>query len=221
MEGFRRRGADGEYDRERRHGSPGQHTPTDLTRQDPMASRHERRGILPTLLLGVLLVSVPRSVCEAAKHELKLVVRSDKAVYGMSEKIELQAELWNTAEMTPETVYGWLQWGYLGGLLLHVEDEKGVEVERPQYDDALIPPNTLEDERYYVSIQPGHALVVAREDDFQNLTAGKAGKYKLWIEYRSPVPRHFAKVNPFMAREDGTLTSAPIWITVEPETPKP
>jgi hypothetical protein len=105
------------------------------------------------------------------------------------------------------SIFGKLLWGYEAGLILHVADEHGIPVQAQHLDVDIVPPPTLADPTTYLVLSHGNFLGAERTDTPENLFNNQPGRYSLTVEYRSPVPRRYAKAANFWASENGVLRS--------------
>jgi hypothetical protein len=145
---------------------------------------------------------------------LRLSLTTSTPNLRLGESFVLQAKLLN-AGTDNLSLFGQLLWGYAGGLTLHVTDENGRRVEPLQNDDDMVVPSVLGNPEYYVLLFPAQFLGIERRDSTKNLFP-KAGVYSIFIEYRSPVPEHYAKTTAFWGREKATIRSVPVRIQVHP-----
>ena len=68
------------------------------------------------------------------------------------------------------------------------------------------PPN-LGDPNTFVKLSSGTFLGIGYENSIYNLHLEKPGKYKIWVEYHSPISKSEAKVASFWGSEDGNVKS--------------
>jgi hypothetical protein len=124
-----------------------------------------------------------------AKDAIKVTLRAEQVSYSIGDSIELEVTLRNEDE-APVYIYRELLWGYGGGLILHIHNEQGDEVEPNLREDTLLPPPSDSDPGLFVRLDQHNLFGTRRIVPVKNLTQ-RAGKYTLQVEYRSPVPRGF------------------------------
>jgi len=113
-------------------------------------------------------------------------------------------------------IVGELGFGYSASFTLFRRDARGREVPTRFIDDFAGNPPNLSDPHTFVKLVPGHFLGISYESSIYNLNLERPGKYKLWVEYHSPISRSEAKVAPFWASEDGNVKSNVVEILVRP-----
>ena len=153
-----------------------------------------------------------RGVNEARRDQLRVVVSCSKNHLKQGEPVRLEVKLVNTGTENV-SVFGQLLWGYAGGLVLHVSDQHGHPVEPKQLDDDMVVPSQLGDPTAYVVLNPDHFLGTERTDSASNLFP-QPGSYALSVEYRSPIPAHYAKTPNFWGHDKKPIWSAPIHFEV-------
>lgn len=148
----------------------------------------------------------------------RLVVQliADKTVYGPKDDITLKVMVENDALSGAVFVFGDLGFGHSASFTLFRRDGRGQEVPTRFIDDARGNPPDLTDPHTFVKLSPGNFLGTSYESSIYNLNFERPGKYKLWVEYHSPIAKSEAKVSPFWASEDGNVKSNVIEITVRP-----
>lgn len=138
--------------------------------------------------------------------DLSVGISSDCASYGLQDGITFRVELKNRAT-SPITLYGKLGWGELGGLTLKIAQMSGKVVQPNILDDDMIIPSTLSNRVYYATVFRNQFIGVSRTDRVSELFPAP-GKYKVWVEYLSPVPAASSLVKQsFWSREMGKVTS--------------
>jgi hypothetical protein len=143
---------------------------------------------------------------------LRVVLTTPKSEVRFDEPITFEVKVFNTSD-EKVSLFGELLWGYAGGLTLHVSDENGNPVEAEQHDDDMVVPSLLDNPFSYVVLFPNHFLGTQRRDTPKNLFR-KPGSYRIFAEYLSPVPNHYAKTPNFRGRDDGPIRSATMVIEV-------
>ncbi len=115
----------------------------------------------------------------------------------------------------PVVVFGYLDWGYMAGLVVHLEDEAGEPVASTGYDDGQIVPSMIDDATRYITLEGSHSLGVRKSFRAADYFPGP-GIYKLWVTYQSPVPSQLSLIkNHFLSRELGAVASPKVTITVQ------
>ncbi|HJS82558.1 MAG TPA: hypothetical protein VJ742_06950, partial [Nitrososphaera sp.] len=182
-------------------------------------------GTLQIALALVLTVILPRpfGVTEelqpfvAAKQEgieLAVSLVADKPIYKRGDRIRLDVTLTNTNPVKDVFVYGTLQFGLSGSLMLFRRDAKGNEVPTRFVDTGSELPPKSNDTAAFVKLRPFHFLGKPYKSTIHMLHLEKPGRYKLWVEYHCPISSSEVEVKPFFGEEMGTLKSNVVWITV-------
>src|ERR1044072_7230845 len=150
----------------------------------------------------------------SAKAGLKISLISPKLKYRRSEKIKLYVMLNN---ITLENIYvlGSLGWGYNASLLLHVRDASGKEIDPEGFpdDQTFVDPM---DESTFVKLPPKQFIGTSLVSDLKFLNMNKPGKYSIYVEYFSKIPRSAVKQKPFWGYENGTIFSNLVWVEIIP-----
>jgi hypothetical protein len=141
---------------------------------------------------------------------------ADKAVYRPKDDIALKVMVENDALSDDVFIFGELGFGYSSSFTLFRRDVRGQEVPTRFIDDSRGNPPNLSDPHTFVKLSPGHFLGTVYETSIYNLNLERPGRYKLWVEYHSPISRSEVKVNPFWGKEDGNLKSNVVEIVVRP-----
>jgi hypothetical protein len=144
---------------------------------------------------------------------LEVSVRTGRSIYRQGETIKLEASVINVGE-EPICLYGLLSWGLSSSFTLHVTDAIGKEVPARYPDDSLTPPPPPDDRSFFVNLNPHHFLGNTRESSLYELNATKPGKYRIVVEYHSPIPQNFGQGLPFWGRENGSIWSRAIQVEV-------
>jgi len=173
------------------------------------------------IALGLVIVVAGCGWCvdSNAKNapELSVRVTSDCAEYGLMDEVIIHVEIENRGP-SPIVMYGKIGWGELGGLTLKVAEENGVSVQPPSLDDDMVIPSTLRDKNYYVTVFKNQFIGVSRSGHAAEFFPG-VGKYKMWVEYMSPVPEGSSLVKQsFWSMEHGKIISNVLILTVGERT---
>jgi hypothetical protein len=140
----------------------------------------------------------------------------DTARGGLDDRVEISCAIRNDSS-GPIYVPGRLAWGFRGGCVLRLWDERGQEIE-PIVRDTLPPPPPIQAfGEIMVRLRPGHFLGIRRTVPFRHLVE-RPGIYKLSIEYRSPVFHRITTEVPEghvgVWHEDGSVFSPHVTFTV-------
>ncbi len=168
---------------------------------------------LSTLGLLLILLPLPFLVTRAGSAKLELRVSCDRSEYLADEDAIVQATIWNVGH-EPSVLYAWLRWGALGGIALHVEDESGRPLQNAYFHDLPLPLRAVKDPSMYFGLMPGHFLGTTAEGKVSAML-GPPGRYKIWLEYQSPVERESCPTPDCWGRQDGRLKSREIWVRVK------
>jgi hypothetical protein len=147
-----------------------------------------------------------------SQFALEVRLRSDKPVYKMGETISLQVSLLNRSEQ-PIYLYGILDWGLSASLSLRVMDQGNKEIPRKFLDDALTPPPS-DLSSFFVPLFPDHFFGTTRNLSLAESNINKPGKYKIVVEYHSPIPKNLSPKLSIWEKENGTMGSKPLEIEV-------
>jgi hypothetical protein len=150
------------------------------------------------------------------RPRLVIELTADKVVYRPKEDIRLKVMVVNDELSDDVFVYGDLGFGYSASFTLFRRDAKGREVPTRLIDDYRGNPPNLDDPNTFVKLRSGAFLGIGYETSIYNLHLEKPGKYKIWVEYHSPISQLEAKVAPFWSAEDGNVKSNVLQILVRP-----
>ena len=148
--------------------------------------------------------------------DLKVSLFADKVVYRPKDDLSLNVMIINDSGINDTFIYGILGFGSSASFRLFRRDAKGREVPTRFIDDFRGNPPDVNDPTSFVKLRPGHYLGITYENSIYNLNLEKPGKYRLWVEYHSPVSESEVKVNPFWGTEKGAIKSNVIEIQVRP-----
>lgn len=171
--------------------------------------------------LKVVLVRLAVAMCSAScavsnagdTSGVSVSVASDCANYGVADSIPLRVQIENQAP-SPIVMYGKIGWGELGGLTLKIVGENGVAIQPVSLDADMIIPSTLQDRNYYVTVFKNQFIGVSRRERVSELFPSE-GKYKVWVEYMSPVPKESSLVkHSFVSMESGKVISNALNLSV-------
>ena len=170
------------------------------------------------VLFGVLCPLADGQSTAPKQERPRLVVQliADKAVYRPKDDIALKVMVENDALSGDVFIFGELGFGSSASFTLFRRDASNREVPTRFIDDSRGNPPDLTDPHTLVKLSPGNFLGTSYESSIYNLNLERPGKYKLWVEYHSPISKSEAKVGPFWGTEDGNLKSNVVEILVRP-----
>jgi hypothetical protein len=111
-------------------------------------------------------------------------------------------------------VFAKLGMGYQGGVILHILDITGAEVEPPTLAHDSLDLSAMRDAKNYFELQPQHFFGTRQRFAVSELIS-KPGHYKLLAEYHCPVDSKYAKVANFWGVERKSLVSSEVEFNVE------
>ena len=171
------------------------------------------------LACAITHTSLVKAQSTPPKHkqpQFVIKLTSDKVVYRRKDNINLTVMVEND-ELTDDVfIYGDMGFGYFASFRLFRRDAKGREVPTRFIDDYRGHPPNLDDPHTFVKLRSGTFLGIGYENSIYNLHLEKPGKYKLWVEYHSPISKSEVKVTPFWGSEDGSVKSNVLEILIKP-----
>jgi hypothetical protein len=145
-------------------------------------------------------------------QRLTLSVYSSKRVYRRRDQFRIEAMLRNTSD-SDLFIFGGLGWGYLRGLMFHIKDSTGREVEPVLVPDS--PPEAPPDDvSGYVKLRPDNFLGTSYFSPVHLLNL-KPGRYSILVQYESPFSISEVPVRPYWGKENGVVNSNVIWFAVQ------
>ena len=145
-------------------------------------------------------------------------LRTDKTSYSLDGSLVIDAGVIN-AGTVPIYVYGWISWGYGGGLVIRLRDERGKEIAPVLRDDTMLPPENDDPSMFVKLREEGDFFGTRREMEVKDLVK-RPGKYTLQIEYRSPLSCKFVGSQlqrlPALWHEDASIFSKQVPFEVTP-----
>lgn len=182
------------------------------------------------LLLGLAFMSFTSTAGQGmdAKHpqesaakqkqatDLEVSLSADKRRYKRNERINLEVKLINTHGVKDIFVYGTLEFGFRGSLMLYHRDAKGKEIPTQFFPEAFESLPGSSDTSAFVKLLPDHFLGTHYRPSIRTLNMIKPGRYYMWVEYRSPISVADVKVSPFWGSENGVIKSNVVCIEVVP-----
>jgi hypothetical protein len=187
----------------------------------------EKRGPMKHLLILVVIAFLAsfgalfsvingQSSPKEKRPRLTVELSADKAVYRPKDDINLKVMVKNDELSDDVFVYGDMGFGYSASFTLFRRDAKGREVPTRFIDDYRGNPPNLDDPNTFVKLSSGTFLGIGYENSIYNLNLERPGRYRLWVEYHSPISRSEVKVRPYWGSEDGTVKSNVLEILVRP-----
>jgi len=173
-------------------------------------------SVLSNCIVCFSSVNGQSAVVKEKRPQLVVELISDKAVYRSKEDISLKVMITNDGLVDDLFIYGELGFGYAASLTLFRRDAKGREVPTRFIDDSRGNPPNLSDPNTFVKLCPGHFLGISYESSIYNLNLDRPGKYRLWVEYHSPIAKSEVKSASFWSSEDGNVRSNVLEIVVRP-----
>jgi hypothetical protein len=148
--------------------------------------------------------------------DLEVALASNKRRYNRNDDINLEVKLTNTHGTKDIFIYGTLEFGVRGSLMLYYRDAKGNEVPTQFFPEALTLPPKPDDTSAFVKLRPDHFLGTYYRPSIRMLNMVRPGRYTMWVEYHSPIPAANASVSPFWGSEKETIKSNVLTIEVLP-----
>ena len=179
-------------------------------------------GVLWELGSGAAVVANPQ-LAQAGQimtqsRNVHVVLTCDQAKASMHDALTTEVAIRNDGE-NPVYVYRTLDWGFMGGLLLHIRDEKGDLIQSPFFEDALPEPPPPDDPTIFVRLEAG-VFYGTRTKRLVKDMVTRPGKYTLQVEYWSPLPRKYVDIKvrslPALWHEDPSLYSNKLSLEVVP-----
>lgn len=167
---------------------------------------------VPTLFVSGLFLLTPLTTL-SAEPNLRVSLSSDRSTLTMKSAVTFNVMIENVSE-TPIWIFGDRRWGYDGGLMLNVgpwSDDGPLPfiIDHDTFMAAEVRPDVL------VRLNPHIFLGRERTMLVQDLVR-HPGTYRLWVEYRSPIPST-AFTTSFWASERGSIFSPALVLHVNRE----
>ena len=138
-----------------------------------------------------------------AKLEVKIV--PSKKRYKLRDQFRMIVVLTNAAK-GEIYVLATLGWGISAGLLFHIKDAAGKEIEPVGFPDDRIYASPL-DSSEFVKLQPEHFIGTNFYAPLNVLNIKRPGKYSIFVEYTPRFSMRQVEVRPFWGNENGTIRS--------------
>ena len=162
--------------------------------------------------------SGPRSGMTTGSENVHVVLICDKVPVSMRDSFTIDIAIRNDGP-SPVYLYRIMEWGYGGGLVLHVLDLKGNPVKPRFTPDALLLPPEHEDPTLFVHLDQmmfygARARLPVRDE------IPTPGKYTIYVEYWCPLSRNLLSPKlrslPILSHEDPSLYSNKLPLEVIP-----
>jgi hypothetical protein len=144
---------------------------------------------------------------------INLRVLNEQRSYSIKDSIKLQFEVVNSSS-SPIGIFSKLGMGYQGGIILHLLDRSGAEIQPPVMAHDSLNLSEMQDKRNYFSLPPGE-LLGARQTFILSDLVTKPGHYKLLAEYHSPVDAKYADIPNFWSIDRKSIVSSQIELQVK------
>src|SRR4051812_23649989 len=149
----------------------------------------------------------------AVKLEVNLRNLTEKPSYSLKDSVVLNIEILNSGT-EPVGVYSKLGMGYMGGIILHVLDRQGAEIQPTILQHDFLDSRAMNDAANYFALQPYDFFGTRQEFKISEFVS-KSGHYKLLAEYHSPIVATYAKVANFWSIDRKSIVSNEIALTVQ------
>ena len=173
----------------------------------------------------ILLLSIMNSMSSASLQKqpvavstksvaakLKLTIMPAKARYKSSEQLRMMVVLGNSGNR--ETyVLATLRWGISAGLLFHIKDADGREIDPQAFPDDQVYASPR-DSREFVKLQPDHFIGTNFYAPLNQLGIERPGKYSIFVEYTPRFSTTEVELHPFWGSENGTIRSNVVYFEV-------
>jgi hypothetical protein len=150
---------------------------------------------------------------QGGKLEVDLRNVTEQHSYRLKDSVVLDFEIINSGSQ-PVGVFAKLGMGYQGGVILHVLNDTGAEIEPPTLAHDFLDLGAMQDARNYFELPP-HQFFGTRQKFAVTELVSKPGHYKLLAEYRCPVDAKDGKVANFWSVERKSVVSREIGFNVK------
>ena len=173
------------------------------------------RAVAAVTLAAVLCCALSLGQDEPRTGKLEVRVRgiSGARSYNLKDSIELDIEIFNPGP-EPIGVFAKLGMGYQGGIILHVLDSAGAEVQPRILAHDFLDVRAMKAPENYFELQPGQFFGTRQRFVVSDLVA-KPGRYKLRAEYHCPVDAKYGKVRNFWSIERKSIVSKEFELTIQ------
>lgn len=150
---------------------------------------------------------------QGGRLEVDLRSLTERHSYGLKDSVVLDFEIINSGSQ-PVGVFAKLGMGYQGGVILHVLNDVGAEIEPPTLAHDFLDLGAMQNARNYFELLP-HQFFGTRQKFAVSELVSKPGFYKLLAEYRCPVSARYGKVQNFWSTERKSVVSSGIEFNVK------
>ena len=133
--------------------------------------------------------------------------------FSLKDSVVLDFEIINPGS-APIGVFAKLGMGYQGGVILHVLDSTGAEVQPPTLAHDSLDLEGMQEAKNYFELQP-HQFFGTRQKFAVSELVSKSGHSKLLAEYHSPVESKYAKAANFWGIDRKSVVSSDVEFNVE------
>ena len=167
-----------------------------------------------TLMVMLSFAQLPGQHASSA-GKLTIEVRNLTGLrsYGIKDSILLDFEIINSGR-EPVGVFAKLGMGYQGGVILHVLDSAGAEIEPPTLEHDFLDVRSIQDAKNYFQLEPGQFFGTRQKFAVSEFVS-KPGHYKLLAEYHCPVDPKDGKVRDFWSIERKSVVSKEVELNVK------
>ena len=165
------------------------------------------------LIMSNFLVAIGRPIAESDALQLNLRNLTQQHSFGLKDSVVLDFEIINSSS-EPVGVFAKLGMGFQGGVILHILDTSGAEVQPPTLPHDSLDSRTMQDAKNFFELQPGQFFGTRQRFVVSELVS-KPGHYKLLAEYHCPVDPKYAKVGNFWSIERKSVVSTEMEFNVD------
>jgi len=170
-------------------------------------------AVLTLILMLSSIGGVGQLDAQAGGLDLGLRYVTRQLSFSMKDSLVLDFAILNSSSR-PVGVFAKLGMGYQGGIILHVLDSAGAEVQPPVLAHDFLDLRGMDERKNYFELQPGQFWGTRQSYSVSELV-WKAGRYKLLAEYHCPVDSKYAKVANFWGIEHKSVISGELEFIVE------
>ncbi len=148
---------------------------------------------------------------DAVNGSMRVLISTDSQRYRMSDNVKLTVLIRNDSNV-PLWIYKRLEWGTRASLSLWVQDAVSNEpVPQTIIFDAMTLPPSRES---FAPLPQHHSFTREQEFTMKQLNIAKPGRYRIVVNYHSPIPQEFGDGLHIWSKEMGEIASDPIEISV-------
>jgi len=169
------------------------------------------KAVMLFMLVGSVAFCQTASNAEAPSTALRAELRTSSNQVRMIDEMVMTVLFRSSKEVT---ICNFLEWGAPAGLYLRVLDSSGREVQNT-FAPFLHPlPPDLTGKGALITI--GGNVFAGFDSRIQAKTLfPKPGNYRLYCLYNPPLSRHYFQSQTIWGKEDGTVESSPVSVTVD------